>query len=434
MPVLPPDDTSPLKGLRVLDFSKVLAGPLCGQYLADLGADVTKVEPVDRGDDTRTWPPFHEDLAEHRDGTVFLSANRGKRSLSLDLKTDEGQEVLERLLAQTDVVLESYSPAAAERLGLDARTLLSKHERLIHCSITGFGPRGPLRFEKGYDVILQAFTGMMALTGNAGDPPLRIPFSPIDQVTGYHALIGILAALLLRERTGKGSAVDASLFDSSASLVGYLLQAFWRRGTEPSRLGSGHESLCPYQAFDTLDKPIMLGIANDSLWHRFCEMARATEYASDPRLCTNADRVRNRQLTISTTSRILAGRKRDEWIADLSAAGIPCSPIHTLQEFSEHPQFTRSGARFTYSHPAYGEVPAIAAPIALNGIRPTAAMPPPLLGQHSVEILKELGYDDAFIARLARAGTISAPGPSTRIVPHCVDSHRPSPDGVPLAD
>ena len=229
---------TPLQGLKVLDLSKVLAGPLCAQYLGDMGAEVVKVESPD-GDETRGWPPFHVDADGTPTGAIFLSANRNKRSIAVDLRQHAGQAVVQRLADGADVVIESFGPGVAERLGVDAATLRARNPRLVCCSISGYGKVGPMRDGKGYDVILQAFSGMLAITGERDGPPVRSPFSPVDQATGLHALIGILALLNERARTGIGGTVEASLFDTATGFLGYFLQGFWERGTEPERPGSG---------------------------------------------------------------------------------------------------------------------------------------------------------------------------------------------------
>ena len=413
----------PLHGLRVLDLSKVLAGPLCAQYLGDMGADVIKVEAVTSGDETRHWPPFRADMGESagreaaeagpdadQTGTVFLSANRNKRSLAVDLRSKAGLAIVHRLAGQSDVVIESFGPGAAARLGVDAATLRALNPRLVCCSISGFGSVGPMREGKGYDVILQAFCGMLAITGERDGPPVRSPFSPVDQATGLHALIGILAALLERSRTGTGSTVEASLFDSATGFLGYFLQGYWERGTEPERPGSGHESLCPYEAFDTADKPLILGVANDTLWRAFCKVAGLGEAVDDERFRTNAARVTNRAETVALVRRALSQRTRDAWIADLGAVGIPCSPLHTLGELSAHPHSRASGMVFDYDDPRRGPLHGVAQPVRFDGARPTLRRPPPGHGEHGKEILRETGFSDAEIERMANEGAVRLGG------------------------
>lgn len=390
---------SPLNGIRVLDLSKVLAGPLCAQYLGDMGADVIKIETPDQGDETRHWPPFR-DVGHDKTGAVFLSANRNKRSLSLDLKTEQGREIIYRLAKWADVAVASFGPGVAEKLGVDAKALRACNPRLIYCDISGFGSVGPMREGKGYDVILQSFAGMLSITGEPNGPPVRSPFSPVDQATGLHALIGIVAALYHRERTGEGATVEASLFDTATGLLGYFLQSFWERGTEPEKPGSGHESLCPYQVFETADKPLILGVANDTLWKRFCALTGLDDVVDHPDYRTNADRVRHRADTVAMVSKALLARPRDEWLAALDNAGIPSSPLHTLGELSEHPHTRASGMKFDYEHPVLGKLQGVSQPLRFDGERSKMRRPPPMHGEHSHEILKELGYNDEDIKAL----------------------------------
>ena len=397
---------TPLQGLKVLDLSKVLAGPLCAQYLGDMGAEVVKIETVDAGDETRQWPPFHKNTDGGQTGTVFLSANRNKRSLALDLRNPAGREVVQRLAGQADIVIESFGPGVAARLGVDAATLRAGNPRLICCSISGFGSVGPMRKGKGYDVILQAFCGMLAITGSPDGPPVRSPFSPVDQATGVHALVGILALLHERERTGIGGVVEAALFDTATAFLGYFLQGYWERGTEPERPGSGHESLCPYEVFDTADKPLILGVANDGLWRTFCSIAALGDVVDDPRFRTNADRVAHRQQTVALVRRALAARSRDDWIERLDAAGIPCSPLHTLGELSEHPHTLASGMVYRHEDPQSGTLRMVAQPLRFDGQRTALRRPPPGHGDGGREALQAAGYSSEQIAALSADGAV----------------------------
>lgn len=399
-------NATPLAGLKVLDMSKVLAGPLCAQYLGDMGADVIKLEPIKGGDDTRQWPPLrkHEEAAPT--GAIFLSANRNKRSIAVDLRSPEGLEVVERLVREVDVVIESYGPGAADRLGVGPQRLAELNPRAVCCSISGFGTVGPMKDGKGYDVILQAFCGMLSITGERGGPAVRSPFSPVDQATGLHALIGIQAALLERARTGLGGRVEVSLFDTATGFLGYFLQNFWERGTEPERPGSGHESLCPYEAFQTLDAPLILGVANEVLWQAFCDVANLQDMVDDPRFRTNPDRVAHREETVARVRAVMLTRTRDEWIALLAARGIPCSPLHTLGELSAHPHTQASGMIYGYEHPQLGAFRSVAQPVRFNGERTALRQPPPMLGQHTAEVLGQLGFDAAQIEAMAQAGAV----------------------------
>lgn len=385
----------PLAGRRVLDFSKILAGPLCTQYLADLGADVVKVEPPN-GDDTRAWPPFADGV-----GTIFLAVNRNKRSLVLDLRSDGGLALCHRLVAQSDVVVESFGPGVADRLGIGWDALRAINPRLVYASISGYGTQGPMKDDKGYDLIAQAFTGMLSLTGEPGGPPARSPFSPVDQATGLHAVVGILGALLQSESSGQGVKIETSLFDSAVGLLGYFLQSYWERGTEPERPGSGHESLVPYQAFETADKPMILGIANDSLWRSFCELADAPDLAVDPRFAIGTDRVTNRAIIVPIVAAILKTRPRGEWLGQLALRGIPSAPVHTLGELSAHAHTEASGMIL---HD--GAFKTVASPIRVGGERLVMQTLPPRLGQHSAQLLGEFGLTPGEIAALVAAGTV----------------------------
>ena len=385
----------PLANVRVLDFSKILAGPLCTQYLADLGAEVVKVEPL-KGDDTRGWPPFEDGV-----GAIFTAVNRNKRGIAVDLKQPAGLAIAHELAREADIVVESFGPGAADRLGIGWDRLHALNPRLVYASVSGYGTQGPMKDGKGYDLIAQAFTGMLSLTGEPGGPPARSPFSPVDQATGLHAVIGIMGALMQRDRTGQGSKIETSLFDSAVGFLGYFLQNYWVRGTEPERPGSGHESLCPYQAFETADAPIILGIANDTFWQAFCGLAQEPALAADARFTTNGDRVTNRAVLIPIVAGILARRGRADWLADLAARNVPSSPVHTLGELSEHPHTEASGMIL---HD--GAFRTVATPLRADGERLSLRQLPPAIGEHTRTVLAELGYANDRIDALIAAKTI----------------------------
>lgn len=392
---------APLTGIRVLDLSKVLAGPLCTQYLSDLGADVIKIEPCGKGDDTRHWPPF-----ENGEGTIFLSANGNKRSLALDLKDPEGLAICRKLAQQADVVVESFGPGVAARLGIDFDSLNALNPRIIYCSISGFGTVGPMHEGKGYDVVLQAFSGMISITGEPDAAPVRSPFSPVDQGTGLHAVIGILGGLLERARTGKGLKVEAALFDTSVAFLAYFLQAFWQRGTEPVRAGSGHDSLCPYQVFETADRPMILGVANDTLWRSFCKVAGVPALAERPEYLTNADRVKHRAQCVAEVAALMRQRRRDDWLLLLEQAGIPGSPVHSLGELSSHPHTSASGMVYQYEGSQGQTLKGVSTPLRVNGQRPPVRQRAPRVGEHSRQVLAELGYSPQQIDEMVRKGLI----------------------------
>jgi len=385
-----------LSGIKVLDLSKVLAGPLCAQYLSDMGAEVIKVEAPVSGDDTRGWPPFRAAGM----GAVFMSANRGKRSIAIDMKTDEGRALVHDLARTCDVAIESFGTGVAERLGIDRAILQGVNPRLIHCSISGFGRNGPMKNAAGYDVILQAFSGMMSLTGEDDGPHVRSPISPIDQSTGFHALSGILAALYAREATGAVEAVEVSLYETALGLLAYNFQSYWERGHQPSRCGSSHEALCPYQVFDAADGAVMIGVANDSLWRKFCKVAGLEDIVEDPKFATNAARVDHRPETLAHVKAAVAAKPMQFWDDELAKLRVPCSPINDLAAVLAHPHTQHSDVVMSYGTADLGEMKAIAQPIRFSGRKRNVALPPPLLGEHTGAILGDLGRTDAEIEDL----------------------------------
>ncbi len=395
----------PLAGKRVLDFTKVLAGPLCTQYLSDLGAEVIKIEPTEVGDETRRWPPFRQGQ-----GTTFLSVNRNKQSLAVDLKTPEGQAIVRRIARTADIAIESFGTGVAERLGIDYAALKAEKPDLVYCSISGFGRTGPRAGSPGYDVILQAFSGVMSLTGEPGGGPIRSPISPIDQTTGMHALSGILAALLHRDQTGEGTYLEVSLFETAVGFLGYNLQSFWQRGVQPEKCGSGHESLCPYQAFTASDAPMMIGIANDNLWRRFCRAVGREDLIDDPRFRTNPDRVANFDATVGLVQDIVRTQPRDAWLTLLTGLGVPCAPINTLSEMLDDPHTKARGIVMDYEHPTLGPVQTIAQPVVFNGTTRTVRSAPPLHGEQTRQVLQAAGYSDEEIQQMQQAGVVYAAG------------------------
>jgi crotonobetainyl-CoA:carnitine CoA-transferase CaiB-like acyl-CoA transferase len=395
--------SKPLDGIKVLDLSKVLAGPLCAQYLGDLGAEVIKVEAVGQGDETRGWPPFPAPGL----GTVFLSANRNKRSIAINMKSDKGRKLVHELARSSDVAIESFGTGVAERLGIDAASLCALNDRLVHCSISGFGRTGPLKNSPGYDVILQAFGGIMSMTGDEGGGYIRSPISPIDQMTGVHAFSGILASLFAREKSGKGAAIQVSLFDTALGLLGYNLQTFWERGTQPAKCGSSHESLCPYQAFEASDGPIMIGVANDNLWRKFCGVAGLGAIMDDPKFRTNAERVKHRAETLHHVQTMIASNTVAHWNEALNEVGIPCSPINSLAQLLDHPHTKVDKLIMQYDHPAAGRLNCVGHPVTFVGEERAPGLPPPELGQHTDVVLREMGLSDASIAELRRDEIVS---------------------------
>jgi crotonobetainyl-CoA:carnitine CoA-transferase CaiB-like acyl-CoA transferase len=398
----------PLKGIRVLDISRVLAGPSCTQTLGTLGAEVIKIEPIGTGDEMRQWPPMRADT-----GTPFLAYNRNKKSLALDLKSPAALALVHRLAAISDVFVESGSTGASERLGLGYAAVQHIRADVIYCAISGFGQTGPLKNAKGYDLMLQAFSGMMAMTGEADGGPVRSAFSPIDQATGQNAVIGILSAVIQRAQTGQGALVEVSLLESATQLLSYHLQSFWETGKLPAKIACGHPALVPYQPFETADQPILIGIANDSLWRTFCREFALDVVASDPRFATNPKRVENRAQVVAIVQEQLRGQSAAELVARLIACGVPCSPIHDLKNFSDHRQLDALGMFIDYVHPSLGMLKAVAQPIMFDGKRETPQMPPPRLGQHTREVLGLIGCShseiDGYLANGVAAESTEAP-------------------------
>ncbi|MHA3794452.1 CoA transferase [Sphingomonas sp. YL-JM2C] len=378
----------PLAGLRVLDFSRVLAGPLCTQMLGDLGADVIKIETPGAGDETRGWPPFEGEGF----GTVFLAVNRNKRSMAIDLKTAEGRGIVHRIASGADIAIENFSTGVAERLGIDYATLSALNDRLIYCTLSGYGRDGPMRNDAGYDVILQAFSGIMSLTGEPDGGHVRIPISPVDQVTGINALVAMLAALYRRTLTGKGGLVEVSLLETAVSLLNHPLQSFWARGVQPPKFGSSHESLCPYEVFEASDGSVMIGIANNNLWRKFCPLAGLDHLTDDPRFATNAERAARRPEVLAIVREVVAKRTVADWVTSLSAASIPVAPINDLAAMLAEPQVQARNIVLDYEGPMAKPLKAVAAPFTIDGMPRRIDRRPPALGEHTDELLMDLGF------------------------------------------
>lgn len=393
----------PLQGIKVVDLSKVLAGPLCGQYLGELGADVVKVEPIGAGDDTRAWLP-----QDQGQSAIFLSVNHNKRSIAVDLKSESGRKIVHELVKEADVVLQGFGGGTAERLGVDYATLAALNPSLIYCEISGYGRSGPLGKEPGYDVMLQAFCGMISTMGDPDGAYARASFSPVDLGTAMHGLSGVLAAIIERDRTGKGVYVELSLMETALGFMGYMAQSYWRTGKNPQRMGTAHPSMAPYQAFQAADGPIMIGAGNDAQWRRFCTIAGIEAWVDHPDLVTNALRVKNLQKTVQIVQKQIQTKTVAEWIELLRGASIPCSPIHTLGQALEHPQVAARGLVVRSEHAVLGPLTNIGLPIRFQDEDRSATLPPPLLGEHSEEILRSVGYSDQQIEQLRADGVIAS--------------------------
>ena len=375
-----------LEGIRVLDLTRILAGPYATMMLADLGAEVIKIEIPGRGDDTRGWgPPFVEG-----ESTYFMSINRNKKSLTLDMKSEKGKEVLTKLVKRSDVVAENFRPGTMEKLGFGYERLREINPRIVYASVSGFGHTGPLAKRPGYDVVIQGEGGVMSLTGAADGPPAKVGVSMADITAGMLAVHGILAALLARERTGTGQKVDIGMLDGQVALLTYQAGIFFATGNAPRRLGNAHPSIVPYETFECADGFINLGVGNDSLWESFCQVAGRPELAHNPRFEKNADRVKNHDELKAIVDEMFIAQPREHWLEKLHAAGIPCGSINTLDQVLTHPQVLAREMVVEVDHPVAGPTKLTGAPVKLSATPASVRTPPPLLGQHTDEVLSEV--------------------------------------------
>jgi crotonobetainyl-CoA:carnitine CoA-transferase CaiB-like acyl-CoA transferase len=374
----------PLDGVRIADFSRVLAGPLATMVLADLGADVIKIERPATGDDTRGWgPPFLGD-----DAVYFLSLNRNKRSVVLDLATDEGRHSARRLALTSDVVVENFRPGLMERFGLDHATLSADRPDIVSCSLTAFGDRDGGAGRPGYDIIVQAMSGLMSFTGHPGGEPTKVGVALLDVICGLYAASAIQAALIRRQQSGRGSRVTVSLFDSSLAALVNQAANYLLGGIVPGPLGNQHPNIVPYQSFEAADRPFILAAGNDRLFERTCAVLGRPELAHDTRFATNEARVRNRDILIDSLAEAFAARSADEWLAELTAAAVPCAPVRRLDEVFEAPE--GRAAIQEVDDPVRGSLRLVAEPIRVDGITTAVRRPPPRLGEHTDEVLAEL--------------------------------------------
>ena len=402
-----------LSHIRVLDLSRILAGPWAGQILADLGADVIKVERPGPGDDTRGWgPPWIKD-DQGQDTSVasyYLCANRNKRSITVDITQPEGQDIVRRLAAQSDVVLENFKLGGLKQYGLDYDSLKAVNPRLVYCSITGFGQDGPYAPRAGYDFLIQGLGGLMSITGRPdGEPgagPMKVGVALTDILTGLYATNAVLAALAWREQSGEGQYIDMALLDVQVACLANQAMNYLATGSNPRRMGNAHPSIVPYQDFTTADGHMILAIGNDGQFARFCEVAGRPELAADARFATNRARVENRAELIPLLNEITATRTTAEWIAQLEARAVPCGPINGLAEVFADPQVQARGLAVKMPHPEAGEVPLVASPIRLSKTPVEYRRAPPLVGEHTDEILADLGVDAAGIAGLRERGVV----------------------------
>ena len=401
-----------LTGIRVLDMSRVLAGPWCGQILADLGAEVIKIERPGSGDDTRSWgPPYLKDREGHEthESAYYLSANRGKKSVTLDIATPAGQEIARRLASQSDVLIENYKAGDLTRYNLGYEQLRPLNAGLVYCSITGFGQTGPMRNVAGYDFIIQAMGGLMSITGDAdgqpGGAPLRVGVAVADLSTGMYATMAILAALFHRARAGEGQYIDMALLDTQVSMIANMNMNYLVSGRVPKRIGNAHANIVPYQVFDAADGKVVLAVGNDGQFAKFCEAAGCSLH-QDARFRKNADRVRHREVVVPLLAEIMRRRTVDQWVKLLEPVGVPVGPINDLEQVFAHPQVQSRGLQLELPHPLSGSVPSVANPIRMSVTPLRYEAAPPTLGQHTHEVLSSLGIDERELQTLARDGVI----------------------------
>jgi len=400
----------PLEDLRVLDISRALAGPYCAMMLGDLGADVIKVELPGRGDESRSWgPPFvGEPYASYPgESTYFMAMNRSKRSLTVNLKEPEGQEIIRRIAARSDVLIENFRTGIMDRMGLGYESLHEMNPRLIYCSISGYGRNGPYAEKPGYDFILQAEGGIMGITGPEEGPPYRVGVSLIDITTGMFASTAILSALHSRGSTGEGQLIDISLLDSSAALLANVATNYLVAGVEPRRMGNAHFNIAPYEVFHARDRWFTLGAANTKQWEKLCEVVGQPELKSDPRFITNQDRVAHREELADILNQAFSTREAWEWLDRLQEADIPCGLINNIQDVFDHPQAPYRNLKLQVEHPTAGVIALPGFPYKLSRTPAELHRPPPRLGEHTDEVLTDLlGYSSQQVADLRKQEVI----------------------------
>ncbi|MCU7370984.1 CaiB/BaiF CoA-transferase family protein [Paucibacter sp. O1-1] len=399
--------------MRVLDLSRVLAGPWCTQTLADLGADVIKVERPGSGDDTRAWgPPYLKDREgkDSSEAAYYLGANRNKRSITIDIAHPEGQALIRELAGSADVVVENFKVGDLARYGLDAASLRALYPRLVFCSITGFGQTGPYKDRAGYDYAVQGLGGLMSVTGERdelpGGGPQKVGVAVADLFTGLYATVAILAALRHRDATGEGQVIDMALLDTQLAMLANLGSNYLCTGQAPGRMGNAHQNIVPYQVFEAADGHLILAVGNDSQFAKFAEIAGRPDWAGDARFAKNADRVRNRELLVPEIAALIKTRPRNSWLAALEAAKVPCGAINNLAEAFANPQAQAREMTVAMAHPLSEQLRLVASPMRLSATPVSYRRPPPLLGQHSQDILAEAGLDGARIAALRSAGVL----------------------------
>jgi formyl-CoA transferase len=404
----------PLSHLVVLDLSRVLAGPWCTQLLADLGAEVIKIEKPGSGDDTRSWgPPFLKDTQGRDTGEAayYLACNRGKKSVAVDFTQSEGQAIVRELARGADIVVENFKLGGLAKYGLDYAKLATVNPRLVYCSITGFGQTGPYAERAGYDFIIQGMGGFMSVTGERDDlpggGPQKAGIAISDLMTGMYACTAILAAIAQRELSGAGQYIDVSLLDAQVAMMAVMNMNYLVSGTPPDRAGNAHQNIVPYQVFACTDGHLILAVGNDAQFARFCEIAGKTEWARDPRFAANAERVKRRDVLVPLIEAVMHSRTQGEWLAALEAVGVPCGPINRLDQVFADPQVRARGMRFDLPHRLSGTVPQVGNPLHFSATPVAYTQAPPLLGEHTSAVLSQrLGLSAESLADLAARGVV----------------------------
>jgi len=391
-----------LEGIKVLDLSRALAGPYCTMMLADMGAEVIKVEMPGRGDDSRSWgPPFVEG-----ESAYFMSINRSKKSITLNMKSGKSTEIIHRLIKQSDVLVENFRPGAMERLGLGYDRVKEMNPQIIYCSISGFGQDGPYRMLPGFDQVLQGMGGLMSITGEPGGAPIKVGVAIADISGGMFAAYGIVVALYNREKMGRGQMIDVSLLDSQVAWLTYRAGAYFASGEIPQPVGSGHPVIVPYQAFKAKDVYINIAVGNDQLWEKFCKTVGLEKVMDHPKFATNAKRVENREEIVKIIGDLVATRDGEEWLKILTDAGIPCGPIYTVDKIFADPQVLHRQMLKELDHPKAGKIKVTGIPVKLSDTPGEVKTAPPGLGQHTDEILTELGYSGQEVEKLRQEKVI----------------------------